>query len=139
MNPDFVQKLGFKVWKTNIKAQKIDGSILKIFIMVIADLQVEDKISRSKFFQKIFLVADTKFEVILRMFFLKLSNADMSFGKKTLMWRTYITNKALFTTKQVQIIDKKDFIIVVLDANSEMFVMCIAIQEKKEIPVHSKR
>ena len=52
--------------------------------MVIADFQVEDKVSKPRFFQKIFLVADTKFEVILEMLFLKLNNAAMSFNKETL-------------------------------------------------------
>ena len=52
--------------------------------MVIADFQVENKASRPRFFQEIFLVADTKFEVILGMFFLKISNADVSFGEKIL-------------------------------------------------------
>ena len=107
--------------------------------MVIADLQVKDKVGRPRFFQEIFLVADTKFEVILGMLFLKLSNANMSFGKGTLMLRTYITNKVLPTTKRVQIIDKKDFVITALDADNETFVMHVAIREQEEIPVHSKR
>ena len=51
----------------------------------------------------------------------------MLFGEKTLMWSIYTTNKALFTTKWVQIIDKKDFVIVILDANSEKFVIYMAI------------
>ena len=37
MNPDFTWKLGLKVWKTNIGAQKIDGSALETFKTVIAD------------------------------------------------------------------------------------------------------
>ena len=37
MNPDFARKLGLKVWKTNVGAQKIDGSALETFGMVIAD------------------------------------------------------------------------------------------------------
>ena len=85
MNPDFARKLGFKVWKSNIGAQKINSSALKIFGMVIVDIQMEDKTNRPRFFQETFLVADTKFEVILGMRFLKLSNADVSFGEKTLM------------------------------------------------------
>ena len=84
MNPDYARKLGFKIRKTNIGAQKIDGSALETFGMVITDFQVENKASRSRFFRKTFLVADTKFEVILRMLFLKISNADVSFGEKTL-------------------------------------------------------
>ena len=77
MNPDYARKLGLKIRRTNIGAQKIDGSALKTFGMGIADFQVEDKVSRPRFFQEIFLVADTKFEVILGMLFLKISNADV--------------------------------------------------------------
>ena len=66
-------------------AQKIDGSALEIFKMVITDFQIENKARRPKFFQEIFSIADIKFEVILEMLFLKISNADMSFGKKILI------------------------------------------------------
>ena len=139
MNLDFARKLYFKVWKINVGAQKIDGSALETFEIVIADLQIKDKANRPRFFQKIFLVADTKFELILRMSFLKISNADMSFGERTLTWKTYTTKKALPITKQVQIINKKDFVIAVLDANSETFEVHVAIWEREKMPVHSKR
>ena len=52
--------------------------------MMIADFQMENKGGRLKFFQETFLVANTKFEVILEMLFFKLSNANVSFGEKTL-------------------------------------------------------
>ena len=97
--------------------------------MVIADFQMEDKGGRPKFFQKTFLVADTKFEVVLRMLFLKLSNADMSFGEKTLTWKSYITNKALPTTERVQLVDLKEFVIAALNADSKTFVVHVAIRE----------
>ena len=84
MNPNFTRKLGLKVQKTNVGAQKIDGSALKTFGMVIADFQVEDKANRPRFFQETFLVADTKFEVILGIPFLKISNTDVSFDEETL-------------------------------------------------------
>lgn len=35
MLPAYTKKLGFQIWKTNIKAQKIDGPILEIFEIVI--------------------------------------------------------------------------------------------------------
>ena len=139
MNPDFARKLGLKIRKTNVGAQKIDGSALETFGMVIADFQVEDKASRPRFFQETFLVADTKFEVILGMPFLKISNADVSFGEGTLTWRTYTTNEALPTTEQVQIVNPKEFVIAALDVDSETFVVYVAIQEREEMPVHSKR
>ena len=84
MNPDYTWKLRLKIRRTNIGAQKIDGSVLKTFGMVIVNFQVEDKASKPRFFQETFLVVDTKFEVILGMPFLKINNANMSFGERTL-------------------------------------------------------
>ena len=52
--------------------------------MVIADFQVEDKSGRPRFFQETFLVADTKFEVYLKMSFLKISNTNIAFGEEIL-------------------------------------------------------
>ena len=99
MSPAYAERLGLKTRKTNVGAQKIDGSALETFGMVIADFQVEDKSGRPRFFQETFLVTDTKFEVILGMLFLELSNADVSFGEGTLTWKSYTTNEALPTTE----------------------------------------
>lgn len=85
MNSNYIWKLGLKIWKTNVWVQKIDNSILKIFEIIIVDFQIEDKVDRSRFFQKIFLVANTKFKVILQIFFLKINNINMLFGNKTLI------------------------------------------------------
>ena len=139
MSPTYVKRLGFKTQKTNVRAQKIDGSILETFKMVIADFQVENKISRPRFFKERFLVADTKFEVILEISFLKLSNANMFFGEKTFTWRSYTTNKALSTTKHVQLIDKKDFIIVTLNINNKTFVVQIVIRKWEEMALNPTR
>ena len=79
MNPAYAKRLGLKTWKTNVEAQKIDGFALETFGMVIADFQIEDKGGRPRFFQETFLVADTKFEMVLGMLFLKISNIDVAF------------------------------------------------------------
>ena len=50
ISPGYAKKLGLKVWKTNIGAQKIDGSTLETFEMVIADFQVENKANKPGFF-----------------------------------------------------------------------------------------
>ena len=50
--------------------------------MVIVDFKIENKISKPKFFQKTFLITNTKFTVISEMLFLKINNADMFFAKK---------------------------------------------------------
>ena len=101
MSPAYAKKLGLKTRKTNVGAQKIDGSTLETFGMVIADFQVEDKGGMLRFFQEIFLVADTKFEVVLGMPFLKISNADVAFGERTLTWKSYTTKEALPTTERI--------------------------------------
>ena len=129
ISPAYAKRLGLKTRKTNVGAQKIDGSVLENFGMVITDFQVEDKGGRPRFFQETFLVANTKFEVILEMLFLKLSHANMSFGEGTLMWKSYTTNKALPTTKQVRLVDPKEFVIAALDTNSKTFVVHVAIRE----------
>ena len=103
--------------------------------MVIANFQVEDKANRPRFFKEIFLMTNTKFEVILEMPFFKFSNADVLFGEKTLTLRTYTTNKALSSIKQVQIIDLKESVIAALDINNEIFMMYMAIREQKKMPV----
>ena len=53
----------------------------------------------------------------------------MLFSKKILMWKIYIIKKALLIIKQVQIINKKNFIIVILDVDNKIFVIHIVIWE----------
>ena len=139
MSPDYAERLGLKTRKTNVGAQKIDGSALETFGMVIADFQVEDKGSRPRFFQETFLVADTKFEVVLGMPFLKISNADIAFGERPLMWKSYTTKEALLTTERVQLVDPKEFVIAALDADSKTFIVHVAILEREEMAKDSGR
>ena len=139
MNSAFTWKLGLYIQKTNVRAQKIDGSTLKTFGIVIAYFQVEDKIGRPKFFQKTFLVTNTKLEVVLEMLFLKINNTDMAFGEKTLTQKSYTTNKTLSTTKRVQLVDLKKFVIVALYTDSKTFVVHMAIWEWEEMVIDSAK
>ena len=50
MTPAYISKLVLKVHPTDIKAQKIDGSTLETFGMVLASFQVEDKLGKARFF-----------------------------------------------------------------------------------------
>ena len=63
----------------------------------------------------------------------------MSFGKKILIWRTHTINKVLLTTKQVQIINKKNFVIAALDTNSNTFMIYMVIWEQEEMLMYSKK
>ena len=53
--------------------------------MVIATFQVVDKLSRSQFFWKTFLLADISIKVLLDMLFFSFSNADVQFAEKKLI------------------------------------------------------
>ena len=52
------------VRQTDVGAQKIDGSRLDTFGMVIAGFLLQDKLGKVRFFQETFLVADTRMEVV---------------------------------------------------------------------------
>ena len=64
--------------------------------------------------------------MVLEIFFLTLSSADVSFSKRELTWRSYTIVKPLPITKQVKLIDKKEFAKAVLDVESKTFVMHIS-------------
>ncbi len=69
-------------------------------------------------------------EVVLGMFFLSLSNADVEFAKlEKLTWRLYTTIETLPTNSQVELIDKREFIKAPLDENSDTFVIHVATLE----------
>ena len=50
MTPAYAKKLGLRTRKTDIGAQKIYGSLLKTYGMVIAAFQVKDKLGRARVF-----------------------------------------------------------------------------------------
>lgn len=90
--------------------------------MVLASFQVKNKLGRARFFQETFLLADTSIVVVLCIFFLTISNANIQIAEKELIWRFYTTTKALPTIKWVEPINKKEFAKTALDVESEMFV-----------------
>ena len=130
MAPAYAAKLGLKVCPPNVGAQKIDSSLLRTFGMVIAGFQIEDKLSRIRFFQESILLAEISIEVVLGMFFFTLSNADIKFVEKELIWRFYTAVEALPTTKRVELINKKEFAKPALDEESKTFVVYIATLEE---------
>ena len=68
-------------------------------------------------------------EGVLGMPFLALSNADIQFAEKELMWRSYTAAESVPTTKRVKLIDKKEFAKAALDEESENFVVHVAALE----------
>ena len=77
-------------------------------------------------------------EVVLRMPFLTFSNADIQFAEKELTWRSYTIEEVLPTTRQVELIDKKEFAKAALDENVKAFVVHMASFTSK-ISIHPAR
>lgn len=110
MSPAYAVNLGLRILETKIKAQKIDGSILGTYRMVIARFFLQDKWGQDQFFKKIFILADVSVKMIIGILFLFFSNANLQFSKvERLIWRNYTTTKALSTTKKVELIEQREF------------------------------
>ena len=75
-------KLELKIRFTNIKAQKIYNSIFKMFEIVLASFQIENKLKKAQIFQNTFILADLNIAVILRMPFLFLLMQTFSLLRK---------------------------------------------------------
>ena len=84
VHPVFTKELGLSIRPTDVGAQKIDGTTLETYGMVVAAFSVKDKANRVKFFEKTFLVANVSPEVVLGMPFLTLSGADVDFLRREL-------------------------------------------------------
>lgn len=140
MTPTYASKLSLTVRLTNVRAQKVDGSTLKTFDMVLASFQVEDKLERACFFQETFLVTNTSIEVILGMLFLVLNNADVGFAQKELTWKSYTTSETIPTTRRIKIIDRKEFARVTLNPDEKAFIVYIAfLSFKFRVVIHPAR
>lgn len=79
-------------------------------------------------------MANTSIEVVLKMPFLSFNNANVEFTElEKLTWRSYTVIDILPTTSLVELIDKREFTIVALDKNSEIFMIHVAILEATTI------
>ncbi len=84
MSQAFAQQLGLKIHKTNVGAQKIDGTILETYRMVVSTFSVSNKDGKESFFEESFLLADVRPDVVLGMPFLTMNNADVNFQARDL-------------------------------------------------------
>lgn len=77
--PAFIKELGFPNRLSDVEAHKIDSTTLDIYEIVIVALSATEKANQVKFFEKLFLVANVKPEVVLEMPFFTLSSANDDF------------------------------------------------------------
>ena len=100
--------------------QKIDGTTLDTYKIVVSN-------NRERFFEKSFLLADVKPNIVLEMFFLTMNNADIDFQAQDLQWRSYTTRDILLTTKQIELIEKNEFITAAFDSEYKVFIVHAAV------------
>ena len=124
--PTLARQLGHSIRPMDVEAQKIDGTMLDTFGMVVSAFSVMDKANQVRFFEETFLVANVSPEVVLGMLFLTLSGADVDFLDRELRWRTYTTKEALPTTRRVELVGKKEFAAAALDPEHETYVVHVA-------------
>ena len=130
----FTKELGLPIRPTNIEVQKIDGTILEIYGIVVAAFLIKDKANQIRFFEEIFLVANVSLEVVFGMLFLILSSADVDFLGRELRWRTYTTKEAFLTTRHVELVDKEEFAATALDSKSEIFIVYVVSLSSDALP-----
>lgn len=66
----YVAKLGLIIFKTDVGIQKINGSTLMTYEIVIVGFTIQDKLRKVPFFEETFLSANTSMEVVVGMLFL---------------------------------------------------------------------
>ncbi len=76
MSQALVNQLGLKTQKTNIGAQKSDGTTLETYGMVVFTFSILNKDDRERFFKMSFLL---ELHIVLKMLFLTMSNIDIDF------------------------------------------------------------
>ncbi len=113
------------ILKTNIEVQKIDGTTLETYRIVVSTFSILYKDGRERLFEKSFLLADVKPDVVLGMPFLIMSNADIGFQARDLQWRFYTTRNVLTTTRQIELIGKKEFTVEALNLEHKAFVIYV--------------
>lgn len=69
MTSAYASKLGLQARHMNVGVQKIDGSTLPMFKMVLASFQVKNKLWKIWFFQETFLLPNTSVQIVLGLLF----------------------------------------------------------------------
>ena len=94
--------------------------------MVVSTFSMLNKDDRERFFEESFLLANVKPKINLEMSFLTMNNADVDFQIRNLQWKSYITRDIFLTTKRVELIRKKEFVVATLDPEHEAFIVHVA-------------
>lgn len=102
----FAKNLDLFIRKTNISIEKIDNIRLKTFEMLILSFSLNDIDENSQFFKKTILFVNISIDITFKIVFFTLSNIKIDFNDEKYLWKVYITIKALFITKGVELVRK---------------------------------
>lgn len=75
--------------------------------------------------------------MLLEIVFLTLSNIDIRFAEKKLIWTTYITVKALPSTRKIELINNKNFAQTALDKDVKLFIVYVSFLSRGSMTIHS--
>ena len=140
IHPLYAKKLDLDIQTTNMKAQKIDGTTLETFEIVIAGFSVHDKARKVCFFEETFLFANINIEIALGMLFLILNTINIYFTDRELYERSYSIPKTLPTTCHIELIDQKVFAAAVFGKDNKTFVVHVAsMTMSSEMSIHPFR
>lgn len=76
---NFAKRQGFSIKTIDIRAQKINDTMLNTYKILVAAFSMINQANQVKFFEKTCLMANVSPEVILKIFFLALSSANIDF------------------------------------------------------------
>ncbi len=93
--------------------------------MMVSTFSILNKNNRERVFEKSFLLAEFKLDIILKIPFLTISNANIDFQVQNLQQKSYTTRNVLSTTRLIELIEKKKFVITALNPKHEAFVIYI--------------
>lgn len=76
----FVKELGFPIKSTEVGGQKINGTILDIYEIIVTVFSVIYKANQVRYFKMTFVMGNINPKVVFRIFFLTLSSANVDFS-----------------------------------------------------------
>lgn len=77
--PDLFLLARLRVQATNVWAQKIDGTTLETYRIIVPIFSVSDKDDMERFFEKTFSLTDFKPDIVFGMLLLTINNANIHF------------------------------------------------------------
>ena len=80
----FTKQLSLPIRPIDVGTQKIDGTTLDTYAIVVAVFLMMDKANQVRFFEEIFLVANFSPKIVFGMSFLTLSGANIDFSGREL-------------------------------------------------------